>query len=127
MTRVAGRLDETMRQNAARDQVVATVEKQLQDAGRSPEAARQIAQLYGERYATRAERLGQGDAASAYERSGVSFRSDLPEVIKHAPADDIELLIRALKGKSRRSVDDRTGPFDPAVHRARGRHHRRRR
>ncbi|MCW5738198.1 MAG: hypothetical protein KIS73_29015 [Enhydrobacter sp.] len=107
---VAGRLDQTSREDAAREEVIATVERQLQAAGESPEAARQIAQLYGARYATRATRLGQGDAVSQYGRSGVSVRSDLPEVIRHAPADDIELLIRALKSKRAGGVDDRKGP-----------------
>lgn len=108
---VAGRLEQTTRENQARDQVVAQVERQLQDAGESPEAARQIAQLLGERYATRAARSGRDeDATQAYKRSGVEFRSDLPEQIKHAPADELELLIRALKGKTDRSEANAQGP-----------------
>lgn len=104
-------LQESARTNDAREQVASTVEKQLQDAGEAPEAARQIAQLYAERYVTRAVRLGQGDALSQYGRSEVSFRSDLPEVIRHAPADDLELLIRALKrGKRDRSETAGKGP-----------------
>lgn len=107
---VAGNLERITSENKARDDVVAQVERQLQDAGESPEAARQIAQLYGERYATRAARLGQGDAATAYDKSGVEFRSDLPETIKHAPADDLELLVRALKGKTDKSEEGGSGP-----------------
>lgn len=108
--KVAGRLEETTKANKARDVVVAQVERQLQDAGESPEAARQLAQLYGERYATRAARLGRGDAVSAYAASGVQFRSDLPEALKFAPADDLELLVRALKGRTDRSETEAAGP-----------------
>jgi hypothetical protein len=108
---VEERLQESARQNDAREQVAAMVEKQLQDAGEPPEASRQIAQLFAERYVTRAVRLGQGDAVSQYGRSGVTFRSDLPEVIRHAPADDLELLVKALKrGKRDRSEVDQKGP-----------------
>lgn len=107
---VSARLDAATRENRARGAVVAQVERQLQDAGESPEVSRQIAQLYGERYATRAARLGQGDAVTAYQASGVAFRSDLPEAVKYAPADDLELLIRAVRGKTDRSEAKGEGP-----------------
>lgn len=108
--KVGEQLDEITKINKARDAVVAQVERELQLAGESPEAARQLAPLFGERYVTRAARLGRGDASSAYAASGVEFRSDLPAVIKQAPADDLELLIRALKGKTDRSEAGGTGP-----------------
>lgn len=107
---VARGFDATARQNAARDAVVAAVEKELRDAGETSEVARQIAQLYGQRYATRAARLGQGDAAAQYGRSGSSFRTELPEAVRQASADHIELLIQALKRGRRRSTDDSNGP-----------------
>ena len=77
--RMAARMAETVKLDAARDHVVSSVERIMQDAGESPEAARQVATLYGERYLTRAQRSGltADDAIKAFARSGLDVKSDL--------------------------------------------------
>jgi hypothetical protein len=125
--RVAGKLEQTTRENQAREAVVAQVEKQLQDAGESPEAARQIAQLYGERYATRAARLGEGDATIGLRQ--VRRRDALRPAGDHQaragrrprPADP------GAQGQAGQERGRGLGPDHPAVHRPQRRHHRRRR
>lgn len=76
---ITARMEEATRLDAARDQVVPKVERMMQGAGEAPEAARQIATLYGERYLTRAARSGltADDAVKAFARSGLDVKSDL--------------------------------------------------
>lgn len=76
---IAKRAEEEIRLDRARNEVVTRVERMMQAAGESPETARQIATLYGERYLARAARSGLSadDAVKAFARSGLDVQSDL--------------------------------------------------
>ncbi|MBX3502790.1 MAG: hypothetical protein KF889_25375 [Alphaproteobacteria bacterium] len=91
-------------------QVFEDVVQKAQDAGFTPDVARQYAALYAARYQARGARLGT-DAMEAYRRSGLELRRVMPDTIARVPPDQMDLLIDAWrKGKAAASQRKLMGP-----------------
>jgi hypothetical protein len=90
-------------------EVYDTIYGQLQGAGYTIDASRQIAGLWASRYASRAERKGT-DALSEYQQFGARIEQQLPpELARYAAADHLDMLIHTARtfkggGKTRPGV-----------------------
>lgn len=84
---------------APRERVFEAVLGQAREAGFSVNAARAYADLWADRYQTRAERLGDGRTAlDLFEQSFAGIREDLPERVKpYRKGDGLDVLINAIK------------------------------
>lgn len=85
------------------------------EAGFTVDAASQYAALTAARYNARAERLGEGDAWTLYDRAGTTVERVLPETLRARPVDQIDLLINELrrtagKGGAKARQADAFGP-----------------
>lgn len=76
--------------------VYADVVDQLRKAGFTNDAAGQYAALFASRYQSRAERTG-GDAWEAYQRSGVSVQQVLPDGVRYAQPDQLDVLLNSIR------------------------------
>lgn len=76
--------------------VYADVFDQLRKAGYTNDAAGQHAALFASRYQSRAERTG-GDAWEAYQRSRVTVEQVLPESIRYAAPDQLDVLLNSIR------------------------------
>lgn len=76
--------------------VYADVVDQLRKAGFTNDAAGQYAALFASRYQSRAERTG-GDAWEAYQRSGVSIQQVLPDGVRYAQPDQLDVLLNSIR------------------------------
>jgi hypothetical protein len=72
------------------------VHLQSRQAGFTADAARQYAALFAARYAARGERMAQ-DPFELYQNEGLTIQQDLPESLRAKSADQLDVLINALK------------------------------
>lgn len=83
---------------------------QARGAGYTVDAAEKHAALFAARYATRAERMG-GDAWTQYRRSNVTIAQELPDSLRRASVDELDMLLHALrKGEKVPTDRQRFGP-----------------
>lgn len=82
-----------------RERVFDAVLGQAREAGFSVNAARAYADLWADRYETRAQRLGDGRSAlDLFEQSFAGIRQDLPERVKpYRRGDGIDVLLNAIR------------------------------
>ena len=104
---VVAKIGETVREQAAaereaaapREKVFDAVLSQAREAGFSVNAARSYADLWADRYETRAERLGDGrNAFDLFEQSFAGIRQELPDRLKpYRRGDGLDVLINAVR------------------------------
>lgn len=104
---VVAKIGDTVREQAAaereaaapREKVFDAVLSQAREAGFSINAARSYADLWADRYATRAERLGDGrNAFDLFQQSFAGIRQDLPDRLKpYRKGDGLDVLINAVR------------------------------
>lgn len=84
---------------APREKVFDAVLSQAREAGFSINAARSYADLWADRYETRAERLGDGrNAFDLFEQSFAGIRQELPDRLKpYRRGDGLDVLINAVR------------------------------
>ena len=69
----------------------------LRAAGYTNDVAAKYAAVYAARYTTRAERTGQGDAWTQYQRSGIDVQQVLPESVRFAAPDHLDVLLNSIR------------------------------
>lgn len=104
---VVAKIGDTVREQAAaereaaapREKVFDAVLSQAREAGFSINAARSYADLWADRYATRAERLGDGrNAFDLFQQSFAGIRQELPDRLKpYRKGDGLDVLINAVR------------------------------
>lgn len=104
---VVAKIGDTVREQAAaereaaapREKVFDAVLSQAREAGFSINAARSYAELWADRYATRAERLGDGrNAFDLFQQSFAGIRQELPDRLKpYRKGDGLDVLINAVR------------------------------
>lgn len=109
---VVAKIGETVREQAAaereaaapREKVFDAVLSQAREAGFSVNAARSYADLWADRYETRAERLGDGrNAFDLFEQSFAGIRQELPDRLKpYRRGDGLDVLINAVRSGGQR-------------------------
>lgn len=89
---------------APREKVFTAVLGQAREAGFSVNAAKSYAELWADRYETRAERLGDGrNAFDLFEQSFAGIQQDLPDRVKpYRKGDGLDVLINAIKTGAQR-------------------------
>lgn len=81
-----------------RQRVFESMFAQARQAGFSINAARKYADVWAERYQTRAERLDDGrDAFTLFEDSFAGMRADMPGVREYGRADQLDILVNAMR------------------------------
>lgn len=102
---------------APREKVFDAVLSQAREAGFSVNAAKSYAELWADRYETRAERLGDGRTAlDLFEQSFAGIRQDLPDRVKpYRKGDGLDVLINAIKTGAERMTPRATSLVEMIV------------